>query len=608
MGKTKEAGEGFAVIRERIEALRARMREAGLFAYVVPTADYHESEYVGEHFKVRAYLSGFTGSAGTLAVTQEEACLWTDGRYFIQAAAQLEGSGIRLMRMGQEGVPSLEAYLVQAIPRDGRLGFDGRVVSAAMGEELRRRLAPGGVGVEDAGDLADALWPDRPAIPTEKAFLLDVWYAGVPADAKLAWLRGEMKRLGSTVHILTTLADIAWLFNVRGNDIPFNPFVLSYAVIEEQAAYLFVDAAKVEGDVRRELEGIGVTILPYGSVYEFVRRYGEGTNVLLCKSKVNFAITSRLSERVRVIDAMNPTLYKKAIKNETEIENLRRSHVKDGVAFTKFMYWLKQNVGKMPMSERSAAEYLEERRREQEGYIEPSFATISAYREHAAMMHYSATEASDAQLLPEGMLLVDSGGQYFEGTTDITRTMALGPITEEEKKHFCAVLRAVLRLQSARFLHGCNGQNLDILARGILWDLDIDYQCGTGHGVGYLSGVHEAPNGIRWKRVQERYDSGVLEAGMVTTDEPGVYLEGRYGIRTENELVCRQGVKNEYGQFLYFETITAAPIDLDAVDTKYLQPEDVERLNAYHAWVYETLSPFMTASEDAWLRHYTRAI
>ena len=272
------------MIQERNEALRAQMREKGLFAYVVPTADYHESEYVGEHFKVRAYLSGFTGSAGTLLVTREEACLWTDGRYFIQAAAQLEGSGIRLMRMGQEGVPTLETYLVQTMPKGSRLGFDGRVVSAAMGEDLRERLAPGGVGVEDAGDLADALWPDRPAVSAEKAFLLDVWYAGVPADAKLAWLRGEMKRLGANVHILTTLADIAWLFNVRGNDIPFNPFVLSYAVIEEQAAYLFVDAAKVEGDVRRELEGIGVTILPYGDVYEFVRRYGEGANVLLCKS------------------------------------------------------------------------------------------------------------------------------------------------------------------------------------------------------------------------------------------------------------------------------------------------------------------------------------
>ena len=596
------------MVKERIEALRAVLREKGLFAYLVPTADYHESEYVGGHFKVRAYLSGFTGSAGTLVVTQEEACLWTDGRYFIQAAEQLAGSGIRLMRAGQEGVPTLEAYLQEALPQGSRLGFDGRVVSAAMGEDLQTRLAKRGMQVADTGDLADALWPDRPPISCERAFLLDVWYAGVPAEEKLGWLREEMRRQGANAHVLTALADIAWLFNLRGNDIPFNPFVLAYAVIEDKAAYLFVDAAKIEADVRKALADIGVTLMPYDGVYDFVRRYGAGDCVLLCKSKTNFAITSRLSDQARVIDAMNPTVYKKAVKNETEIENLRRSHVKDGVAFTKFMYWLKRNVGKTPMTERSAADYLEARRREQDGYIEPSFATISAYQAHAAMMHYSATEESDAQLLPEGMLLVDSGGQYFEGTTDITRTMVLGPVTQEEKRHFCAVLRGMLRLASARFLYGCNGQNLDILSRGLMWEMDIDYQCGTGHGVGYLSGVHEAPNGFRWKRVPERYDSGVLEAGMVTTDEPGIYLEGRYGIRTENELVCQKGVKNEYGQFMFFETITVAPIDLDAVDVQYLQPEDVKRLNAYHAWVYEKLSPFMTPEEDAWLRAYTRAI
>lgn len=593
------------MIQERIEALRARMREAGLFAYVVPTADYHESEYVGEHFKVRAYLSGFTGSAGTLVVTQREACLWTDGRYFIQAAAQLEGSGIRLMRSGQEGVPTMEAYLAGEMPQDSVLGFDGRVVSTAMGEDLARRLA-GRAQVRDAGDLA--VWPDRPPLSGEKAFLLETFYAGVPAEDKLAWLRGEMRRLGANVHVLTTLADIAWLLNLRGNDIPFNPFVLCYAIVEERAAYLFVDAAKVEGAVRKALEEIGVTILPYDDVYAFVSRYDEGANVLLCKANVNYAITSRLGANARIIDAMNPTLLKKAVKNETELANLRASHIKDGVAFTKFMYWLKTNVGRMPITERSAAAYLEERRREQKGFIEPSFATISAYGAHAAMMHYSATEESDAALQPEGMLLVDSGGQYFEGTTDITRTMALGPLSEDEKRHFCAVLRAVLRLQDARFLYGCTGQNLDILARGVIWDMDIDYQCGTGHGVGYLSGVHEAPNGFRWKRVPERYDSGVLEEGMVTTDEPGVYLEGRYGIRTENELVCRKGAKNEYGQFMHFEVITVAPIDLDAVDKAYLQPEDVRRLNAYHAWVYTTLAPFMSPEEDAWLRRYTRAI
>lgn len=596
------------MIQERLSALRNEMRAAGVDAVVIPTADYHASEYLGEYFKTRKYMTGFTGSAGTLVVTPEWAGLWTDGRYFIQAAAQLEGTGIELMRMGMEGVPDVAQKLYDVMCEGSTLGLDGRCVSLAFVRELEKKLAGKKIAIADSGDLVGKIWTDRPALSKAKAFLLGEHLCGRLSGDKLADVRTQMAKLGADVHIITTLDDIAWLFNIRGGDVEHTPVVLSYAVIEKDKAALFIDASKLDDAICDQMAADGVEILPYDDVYEYVRRYGKGTRVLIDPEKVNYAITVNLGENAAVIEARNPTQLMKACKNETEIENLRIAHIRDGVAFTKFMYWVKTNVGKMEMTEMSASDYLQKRREEQEGYIDLSFATICGYKEHAAMMHYSATPESDVQLLPEGLLLVDSGGQYFEGTTDITRTMALGPITQEEKKHFAAVLRGMLNLSAARFLHGCIGMNLDILARGPMWDMGIDYRCGTGHGVGYLLSVHEAPNGFRWKRVPERDDAAVLEEGMVTTNEPGIYCEGSHGVRTENEMVCHAGEKNEYGQFMEFETITCAPIDLDAIDKQYLTPVDVERLNRYHAWVFKTLSPYMTAEENEWLRTYTRAI
>ena len=596
------------MIQERLSSLRNEMRAAGLDATIIPTADYHASEYLGEYFKTRKYMTGFTGSAGTLVVTPEWAGLWTDGRYFIQAAAQLEGTGIELMRMGMEGVPDVAQKLYDVMCEGSTLGLDGRCVSLAFVRELKKKLAGKKIAIVDSGDLVGKIWTDRPALSKAKAFLLGEHLCGRLSGDKLADVRAQMARLGADVHIITTLDDIAWLFNIRGGDVEHTPVVLSYAVIEKDKAALFIDASKLDDAIGDQMAADGVDILPYDGVYEYVRRYGEGTRVLIDPEKVNYAITVNLGENASVIEAKNPTQLMKACKNKTEIENLRIAHIRDGVAFTRFMHWVKTNVGNMEITEISASDYLQKRREEQEGYIDLSFATICGYKEHAAMMHYSATPESDARLLPEGLLLVDSGGQYFEGTTDITRTMALGPITEEEKKHFAAVLRGMLNLSAARFLHGCIGMNLDILARGPMWDMGIDYRCGTGHGVGYLLSVHEAPNGFRWKRVPERDDAAVLEEGMVTTNEPGIYCEGSHGVRTENEMVCHAGEKNEYGQFMEFETITCAPIDLDAIDKQYLTPVDVERLNRYHAWVFKTLSPYMTAEENEWLRTYTRAI
>ncbi len=594
------------MIPQRLKKLRDLMAKRGMDAYVIPTSDFHESEYVGDYFKARKYMSGFTGSAGTLVVTAKEACLWTDGRYFIQAANQLKDTTVTLMKIGEEGTPLIEDYLYKAIPAKGKLGFDGRVVTASEGRSFMERLADKQVSLATSEDLVDLIWEDRPAMSTEPAFLLDEKYAGKSAVQKLDELRKAMKENGCTVHVITTLDDIAWLFNIRGNDVECNPVVLSYAVITMEKAHFFVNPACLNEEIREKLSADGVEIHPYGEIISFVKSLSADETVLLDPQKVNYEIDSSIQGKK--VEKANPTQLAKAIKNPVELKNIRNAHIKDGVAFTKFMYWLKTNVGKIPMTEMSAAEYLLARRAEQDGFIEPSFETISAYKANAAMMHYSATEESNAELKPEGMLLVDSGGQYYEGTTDITRTMVLGPITKEQKLHFTTVLRSNLRLANARFLHGCIGMNLDILARGPIWDLNLDYKCGTGHGIGYLLNVHEAPNGFRWKIVAERRDSAVLEEGMVTTDEPGIYIEGSHGIRTENELICRKGVKNGDGQFMYFEPVTYAPIDLDGVDPQYMTEKERRTLNDYHAMVYGLLFNYLTEEERDWLKEYTRSI
>jgi Xaa-Pro aminopeptidase len=596
------------MVKERIQHLRALMAENQMDAYIIPTSDFHESEYVGDYFKARKYMSGFTGSAGTLIVTLTQAGLWTDGRYFLQAARQLADTGITLYKMGEEGVPSIEEFLQENLPQDGILGFDGRVLNASLGLKLKEKLVVKNVTIKYDKDLVDSIWTDRPSLPGEPAFLLEEIYSGKSTADKLQEVRKEIKKLGASVHIITTLDDIAWLFNIRGNDIAYNPVILSYAVITEENAYLFLDQTKLSQEIKNKLAENTISLKAYQDIYSFVTSLSPQVSVLLDSKKVNYAIYKNLNSEIPIIDAANPTVLFKAMKNPVEIENLRKSHIKDGVAFTKFMYWLKTNIGKIEITEISASDYLEERRKEQEGFIELSFDTICAYKANAAMMHYSAGTDSNALLKPEGLLLVDSGGQYYEGTTDITRTMALGEINPELKKHFTAVLRSMLNLADAKFLHGCIGLNLDILARGPIWDMDLDYKCGTGHGVGYLLNVHEAPNGFRWKKVPERDDGCVLEEGMVTTDEPGIYIEGSHGIRTENELVCRKGEKNEYGQFMYFEHITFAPIDLDAVDVTLMSLAEIKRLNDYHEKVYEKVSPYLTQEEKDWLKVYTRAV
>ena len=596
------------MVKQRIENIRDLMKEKNIYAYIVPSSDYHQSEYVGDYFKSREFMSGFTGSAGTLIISMDEAGLWTDGRYFIQAEQELKDSGIKLFKMGEEGVPTIEEYLLEKLPKNSTLGFDGRVMSVKEGQSLANKLAFKGINIEYKYDLVNDIWEDRCLLPTEKAFLLGTEYSGESFSDKLSRIRAVMKEKKATTHILASLDDIAWLFNIRGRDVKSNPVVLSYAVITIDSVYLFIDKNKIGKDIRAELSKENVQIKGYEEVYEFIKNIDENEVVLIDTSKVNYAIYNNIPSNVQKIEERNPSILFKSIKNEIELKNIRNSHIKDGVAFTKFMYWLKNNIGKIEITEISATQKLEEFRREQDKFIEPSFSTIAAYKDHAAMMHYSATEESNYKLEPRDLFLVDSGGQYFDGTTDITRTIALGPIPENVRKDFTNVVRGMIRLSKAKFLYGCRGYNLDILARGPLWEEGIDYKCGTGHGIGFVLNVHEGPNGFRWKVREDIDDSCILEEGMVTTNEPGVYVENSHGIRIENEIVVRKAEKNEYGQFMDFEVITFAPIDLDAIDESLILKDEKVYLNNYHKQVYDKISPYLNEEEKQWLKTYTREI
>ena len=596
------------MIKQRIEKIRDLMKEKNIYAYIVPSSDYHQSEYVGDYFKAREFMSGFTGSAGTLIVSMDEVGLWTDGRYFIQAEQELKHSGIKLFKMGEEGVPTIEEYLLEKLPKNSTLGFDGRVMSVKEGQNLANKLVFKGINIEYKYDLVNDIWQDRCSLPTEKAFLLDIEYSGESFSHKLSRIRQAMKEKKATTHILASLDDIAWLFNIRGRDVKSNPVVLSYAVICTNSVYLFIDKNKIDEDIKHELSKENVQIKGYDDVYEFIKNIGENEVVLIDTSKVNYAIYNSIPSNVRKIEERNPSILFKSIKNEIELKNIRNSHIKDGVAFTKFMYWLKNNIGKIDITEISATQKLEDFRREQDKFIEPSFSTIAAYKDHAAMMHYSATEESNYKLEPRDLFLVDSGGQYFDGTTDITRTIALGPILENVRRDFTNVVRGMIRLSKAKFLYGCRGYNLDILARGPLWEEGIDYKCGTGHGIGFVLNVHEGPNGFRWKVREGIDDTCILEEGMVTTNEPGVYVENSHGIRIENEIVVRKAEKNEYGQFMDFEVITFAPIDLDAIDESLLLKDERVYLNNYHKQVYDKIAPYLNEEEKQWLKIYTREI
>lgn len=591
------------MIKERLMKLREEMNKEGMQAYIIPTSDFHETEYVSEYFAARKYMSGFTGSAGVLVVLLDKAGLWTDGRYFIQAANQLAGSGIDLMKQGQEDTPSIEEYIITNLTQGSVVGFDGRVMNVNDANKYKQAFMMHDIKMVTDKDLVGRIWDDRPALPCTQTFHYDEKYAGKSISEKLTQVREAMKGYNCRSHIVTKIDEIAWLYNLRAHDVPHFPVALAYTIIKENDAMIYIDASRLDDESKTLFAQNHIQVKDYEAIYEDVKTL-EGP-VLVDGNFVNSKIVYSLN--TEIVYAQDPIVLLKAMKNEIELANTRNAHIKDGVACTKFMYWLMQNVNN-GISEMSAQEKLQELRKEQADYLEDSFNTICAYKEHAAMMHYSSNEETNVELKPEGMLLVDSGGQYLDGTTDITRTFVLGSITEEEKKWFTLALKGHIRLEKANFLYGCRGLNLDILARGPLWDLDMDYQCGTGHGVGHLSNVHEAPNGFRWKIVPERNDSCVLEEGMITSNEPGVYVEGKFGIRHENEMVVVKGNKNFYGQFMHFETLTFVPFDRKGIDKSLLSEDELAWLNEYHASVYEKISPFLTNEEAEWLKEACRPL
>ena len=593
-------------VLDRIERLQNAMEQQNIDCYIIPTDDYHHSEYVGDYFKFREYMTGFSGSAGTAVFTREKAGLWTDGRYFIQAEAQLKGSGITLYKSGEPEVPTIEEFLKKELEEGAVLGFDGRTVSYAQGEKYRQIAEGEGASIEFRLDLAPDTWTGRPEMSTEPAFLLEDEYSGENIESKLKRIREKMKENGCNAHILSSLDDIAWLFNIRGNDIEYCPLVLSYAIVYNNSVELFANSQKFSEEIVNLFAENQIQIYPYEDIYRVVSEMTSEDKVLLDSKIMNYRLYQAISKDTVIVDKQNPEILMKSVKNETQAENLRKAHLKDAVAHTKFMYWLKKNIGRVEITELSASARLEGLRAEQEHFLGPSFGPISAYGEHGAIVHYSADEKSNVPLKEGKLFMTDTGGHYLEGSTDITRTVALGEVGNIEKEHFTLVARAMLRLANTVFLYGCSGANLDCIAREVFWKEGLNFNHGTGHGVGYLLNIHEGPINFRWKEGER--PAPALEENMVITDEPGIYIEGSHGIRLENELLVRKTVKNEYGQFMNFEILTYVPIDLDAILPEKMNTEEKEMLNHYHKQVYEKVSPYLSEEERIWLKEYTRAV
>ncbi len=601
------------VIKDRLAALRQKMEDNGIDYYLMPTSDYHNSEYSADFFKAREYFCGFTGSNGTLVVSKDWAGMWTDGRYFIQAEREMKGTGVTLYRMGEEGVPTIVEYLTDNMKSGEVLGFDGKVVPAAEGLSYEKKLKKKQARVKYDRDLAAEVWNDRPALPCNPIYVLPDELCGKSFKEKLADVREKMAENNAKSYLLCKLDDICWLTNLRGNDVECNPVILSYLFITEKTVYMFVQFDELNDEVRAYCEANGIELVAYNRIISWLDEYEYDGVTLYDERNVSYSVYRTIHDNsenrgAKIKNIIDPTELMKACKNDTELKNIREVYIRDSAVLTKFIYWVKNEAPKGELNEYTAAMHLDSMRAELPGFIELSFPTISAYRDNAAMMHYEATEDANAQLKPEGFLLVDSGGTYMGGTTDVTRTIVLGPISDEEKKHYTLTAVGMLQLANAKFLEGCNGRNLDILARQPLWNIGIDYKCGTGHGIGYILNVHEGPHSIRWKS-RSVEDEAPLKPGMIVSDEPGVYIEGKHGIRIENIIEVVKDIKNSDGQFLSFKHLTYVPLDPDAIDKNYLQPREIDAINAYQKMVYDTIEPLVEEPEiKEWLKNVTRPL
>jgi len=593
-------------MKAEITLLQKEMERLSLDICYITSSDYHASEYVNAHFHYRKYLSGFTGSAATMIVTKDFAGLWTDSRYYIQAGNQLAGSGITLFRQGERDVPSPEVYLQSILTEGVRLGVDCRTISLELGQKLKAMTAEKGGEVVHA-DTAATVWKGRPPLQGTPLFAPESRFTGKTTAEKLADIRNTLAEKHADLHVLGVLDDIAWIMNLRGGDVAYTPVFYSYLILTAETACLYLLEEAYSASLVEELASIGVQICPYDDFFTDLEILSKGKSVLIDASTASYRLCQILeSSAEKIIKGKNPSTMMKAIKNEAECIAARDAHHRDGIAMVEFLYWLKQNIGVIPMSEISASDYLEERRRAN-GAIDLSFDTIAGYGPHAAIVHYSATPETDATLKPEGLFLVDSGGQYPSGTTDITRTVALGPLTREMKEHFTLVLRGMIDLAMIRFPEGLTGENLDVLAHAPLWSRNLDFLHGTGHGVGQLLSVHEGPNHFSW-RIRSGSLSPAFRPGMITTDEPGFYLEGEHGIRIENELLCIAADDTYYGKFLAFEVLTLCPIDREAILPEMLTRYELDWLNQYHERVWTSLKDELTPEISGWLYEVTRPL
>lgn len=593
-------------MKKEITQLQQKMAEMSIDYYLVPTSDYHHSEYISNYFKCREYLSGFTGSAGTLLVSQTQAWLWADGRYHIQAQQELTGTGIHLMKDGLTGVPTLSDFLKECMETGQTLGFDGRLYTSGFISGLKRKLSAKQILFVYDKDLVQEIWKDRPKLIAKPVYVYPERYAGTTVSEKIAAYRDYLMKYQADCQLLTSLTDIAWLFNLRGHDVACTPVFLSYAFLSLKEVILFIQEGVLTQEAKEYLQNNGIETRDYHSFYDFVKSI-EHVRMLVDYSDLNYCCYQSLSDTNTLLRAAKYTTSAKIIKNNTEIEHTRACHLRDGVYMTKFMYWLKNTIRKRSLSELEAAAYIDQLRLSDDLALDLSFETISAYGKNAAIVHYRPSAESNTVVEAKGMLLVDSGGHYLDGTTDITRTFILGPITEEEKLCYTTTCRSMLHLANAKFLTGCRGSNLDCLAREPMWELGIDFLHGTGHGVGHVLSVHEGPNNFRF-RVNSGNLDAVLLPGMITTDEPGIYQAEKFGIRIENELLCKKWKQNQYGQFLEFEYLTYAPIDLDGIEPDLMNEQEKQWLNDYHKKVYEKISPYLSKDERKWLKEYTREI
>ncbi len=579
------------------------MAVMGIDAFIIPSTDPHMSEYLAEHWLFREWISGFTGSAGTVVVTADSAGLWTDSRYFIQAEQELKESEIVLFKIGYPNTPSHPKWIISELPAGSVVGIEGQNLSVEEAGKLAKIFKQNDIRLDTRVQIQNQVWEGRPPIPEDEVFQLDTKYSGVSLADKIAKVRREMKRFSTTHYVICGLDEIAWLLNLRGSDVEYNPVFYSYMVISQNSVNLFIDPHKITSDIGKHLALNDVKVFLYEIFFEYLQELPQLSTVYIDPARTNSAVVNAIPATAKISRGLSIITHLKSIKNSVEREGMRICHIKDGVAMVKFLRWLESTIGKVEITELSAATKLQSFRAEQENYLGDSFHTVSAYGKNAALPHYSASEESNATLQAKSFYLVDSGGQYLEGTTDITRTVSLGELSEEEIRDFTLVLKGHINLSQAKFPQGTRGVHLDILARNAMWQHGINYGHGTGHGVGHLLNVHEGPQSIRPQ------DNGIeMEEGMITSNEPGIYKSERHGIRTENLILTVKDCETEFGTFYAFETITMCPIDLKAIDTKMLNRDEKKWLNRYHSMLFEKLSKYLNDDEKKWLKNQTKAV